>query len=140
MLYNPGLPAVMIAGGIGISPFRGMIKFALDSGFDEPIVLAYSARTPEEFAFRAELDSIAQRLKNLKVLYTVTRPKESKLSWKGRVGRIDEQFIREAAAGLENPNFYVAGLPEMVESTLGILQSRLGLPEERLWWEPFRGY
>ncbi|MFZ0698958.1 MAG: FAD-dependent oxidoreductase [Thermoplasmata archaeon] len=140
LIYVPTRPAVMIAGGIGITPFRGMTRFAVDRGVDQPITLLYSARVPEEFAFRTELDEMAQRHPKLRIVYTVTRPQEATVPWKGRVGRIDERLIREAAADLDAPNFYFAGLPEMIESTMEILRSRLGIPEERLWWEPFRGY
>jgi ferredoxin-NADP reductase len=140
LIYDPSVPAVMIAGGIGITPFRGMIRYALDTGATEPIALIYSARTPEELAFRSELDGMAARHKAVTIHYTITRPDETRIAWTGRVGRVDEQLIRDASAGLANPNYYFAGLPEMIDSTMEILRSRWGLPEERLWWEPFRGY
>jgi glycine betaine catabolism B len=140
LLYDPTRPTIMIAGGIGITPFRGMIRFAVDTGAKEPIVLLYSARTPEEFTFRSELDSLSKRHTHLSIHYTVTRPEEAGTRWRGRVGRIDEPMIREAARSLDQPNYLVVGLPELVESTVGMLGSRLGIPEDRINWEPFRGY
>jgi glycine betaine catabolism B len=140
LLYDPTRPTIMIAGGIGITPFRGMIRFAADTGAKEPIVLLYSARTPEEFTFRAELDSLSKRHSPLGIHYTVTRPEEAESRWRGRVGRIDEPMIREAARPLDHPNYLVVGLPEMVESTVGMLEGRLGIPEDCINWEPFRGY
>jgi ferredoxin-NADP reductase len=140
LIYDPTRPTLMIAGGIGITPFRGMIRFAVDTGAKEPIVLLYSARTPEEFAFRSELDSLARLHPDLRIHYTVTRPDEGGTRWRGRVGRIDEPMIRDAVGSLDRPNYLVVGLPEMVESTVRMLEGRLGIPEDRINWEPFRGY
>lgn len=140
LIYNPQAPAVMIAGGVGITPFRGMIRYAVDEGLATPITLLYSARTPEELAFRSELDELARRHPALTLRYSVTRPREGREPWTGLTGRIDEARIREASAPYTDPFYYVVGLPEMVQETLAVLQGRLGVPEERLWWEPFHGY
>lgn len=140
LVYDPSRPTVMIAGGIGITPFRGMLRYASDTRTTQPIVLLYSARTPEEFAFRAELDALAETNPNVQVRYTITRPQDAKGTWQGRVGRIDAGMIREASSQLDHPNFLVVGLPEMIEGTVRLLESSLGVPEERINWEPFRGY
>lgn len=140
LIYDPTRPTVMVAGGIGITPFRGMVRYAVDTGAKAPIVLLYSARTPEEFAFRSELEELRKAHPSLTIHYTVTRPPESAKPWQGRTGRIDEALLRESSSNLEEPNFLVVGLPEMIETTLQTLQSRLGVPEERINWEPFRGY
>lgn len=140
LIYDPTKPTVMIAGGIGITPFRGMIRYAVDTGSRTPIVLLYGARTPEEFAFKSELDTWARHHGHLDIHYTVTRPQESAAPWKGRTGRIDEEMIRQGSSGLDTPNYLVVGLPEMVEGTIEILQRKLGVPEDRINWEPFRGY
>jgi glycine betaine catabolism B len=140
LMYDPNRPTVMIAGGIGITPFRGMIRYAIDTGANSPIVLLYSARTPEELAFRTELDDMAKRHPSLAIHYTVTRPQDTLAGWTGRTGRIDERLLRESSSPLEEPNFLVVGLPEMIESTIAILEGPMGVPEDRINWEPFRGY
>ncbi|HZY70205.1 MAG TPA: FAD-dependent oxidoreductase [Thermoplasmata archaeon] len=140
LVYDPSRPTIMIAGGIGVTPFRGMIRFAVDSGFDQPIRLLYSARVPEEFAFREELDAMSGAHPDLGIVYSVTRPGTSRTPWTGRTGRIGEAAIREAAEPLDEPNFLVVGLPEMVSETVTLLGSRMAVPEERINWEPFRGF
>ena len=139
-LFQANRPALMMAGGIGITPFRGMLRFASDTGTRQPIALLYSARTPEELVFAPELDAIAEGHSNIRVYYTVTRPQDSKQGWAGRVGRIDEAWIRVHVRGLDRPMYYVAGLPEMVESVVTTLRDRLGVSEEDIDYEVFRGF
>lgn len=140
LLYDPRRPAVFIAGGIGITPFRGMMRYAADIGGDQPIVILYSARVPEEFAFQTELDRISRKHPQIDVRYTVTRPSESKVRWNGRTGRVEEEWVREALEGLTRPKVYVAGLPEMAQETLSMLRERLGFVEDDLEYEYFMGY
>ncbi len=66
-LFNGTRPSVYLAGGIGISPFRGMLRYAEDTGNAVPKRLLYSARVPEELVFRGELDRIALRSPQLRV-------------------------------------------------------------------------
>ena len=140
LFYSPTRPALFIAGGIGVSPFRGMMRYASDTGATQPIVLLYSSRVPEELAFRAELDAISAAHPHFRVWYTVTRPSESSLGWRGRTGRIDEAWIRDAVVGMSRPKVYVAGLPRMAHEMVAMLKERLGYPEEDLEYEYFMGY
>jgi NAD(P)H-flavin reductase len=131
---------VLIAGGIGVTPFRGMARYATDIGAQERIVLLYSARVPEEFVFRHELDALAASHPQFRVHYTVTRPAESNVGWEGRTGRITEDWIAEHLRELTRPKVYVVGLPGMAEELLESLRDRMGIPEDDLEYEYFRGY
>ena len=139
-LFDRSRPSVFIAGGIGITPFRGMLRYAEDTRDTSQKRLLYSARVPEEFVFREELDALARASPHVKVHYTVTRPAESKTAWEGRVGRIDTAWIHEIARSLDHPKFYVAGLPEMVEEMVAALGGPLKVPEDDIDYEMFRGY
>jgi len=139
-LYDRTRPSVFLAGGIGITPFRGMLRYAHDTGATPPRRLLYSARVPEEFVFRSELDSMAHSVPHFQVHYTVTRPSESREKWAGRVGRIDPAWIREVAAPLSRPLYYVAGLPEMVQEIVSALSGPLGVPADDIDFEVFRGF
>jgi len=139
-LLDPARPTVFLAGGIGITPFRGMMKYAADTGDSVERRLLYSARTPEELVFRSELDALSRSSPHLRALYTVTRPADSSTAWAGRVGRIDAEWIREVAKPLPSPRYYVAGLPEMVEETVRLLENSCGVPPGDIVFEMFRGY
>jgi ferredoxin-NADP reductase len=141
LFFDPERPALMIAGGIGVTPLRGMIRFAADRGLREPITLLYSARTPEELAFRAELDRLGSQHSELRTKYTVTRPTESARElWTGRVGRIDAAWVQEAARPLDRPKYYVVGLPEFLTEQLRILSTVLHAPRDDVVFEPFHGF
>lgn len=140
LLYDRARPAVFLAGGIGITPFRGMLRYARDTGSSSPVRLLYSARVPEEFAFRRELEELVGPPSPFRVHYTVTRPNESKEPWSGRVGRIDAAWVRECSHGLNRPKYYVAGTPSMVEELLGVLRDGIGASETDLEYEFFRGF
>jgi glycine betaine catabolism B len=133
-------PSIFLAGGIGITPFRGMYRYATDTGDTQERRLLYSARVPEELVFRKELDQIAQASPLRQVQYTVTRPAESAEPWNGRVGRIGVDWVREVAETLDRPKYYVAGLPEMVQEIVMVLAGRMGIPEDDIDYEVFRGF
>jgi glycine betaine catabolism B len=133
-------PSLFLAAGIGITPFRGMLRYAADLNDPLPRRLLYVARSSEEILFRAQLDHLAAEFPQFAVEYSITRPTEGPNPWTGRVGRIDEAWIREAAARMDRPKFYVGGRPEMVEPTLAVLAGPLGVPEDDVDYEVFRGF
>ena len=133
-------PSIFLAGGIGITPFRGMLRYASDRARAVPRRLLYTARTPEELVFREEFDRLAGSMPDLVVRYSITRPRESAAEWNGRLGRIDADWVREAAGSLPRPKYYVAGLPEMVETTVRTLRDRLDVPEDDVDYEIFHGF
>lgn len=139
-LFDPTRPSVFLAGGIGVTPFRGMLRFAADTDVRTPMTLLHSARVPEELIFRAELDELVRSRPNMRILYSITRPAESSSHWEGRVGRIDIDWIRAASSLETRPNFYVAGLPEMVDQTVATLTGPLRVPPDDIDYELFRGF
>lgn len=90
-------PQVMIAGGIGVTPYRSIIRYVADKNLNIPIHLIYANSLPEDIAFKAEFDQIVKEHANIKVSYTVSRPEESKVKWDGLTGRIDENMLRKLA-------------------------------------------
>src|SRR3989344_348529 len=84
------IPHIFLAGGIGITPFRSMIRYAADINISIPITLFTSFRTPESFIFQKELKEIESKHHWFKLAETVTQPENSKLKWLGNTGRIDQ--------------------------------------------------
>lgn len=137
---QPGRPAVMLAGGIGVTPFRSMMRYATDQRLEKPMVLVYSSRTPEAIVFRAELDELSRKNHALRILHTVTRPDESKVAWPGRTGRIDAALLREALRGVRHPLIYVAGPPGFVASSRQLLRDEAHVAELDVLTDEFDGY
>jgi ferredoxin-NADP reductase len=130
-------PAVLVAGGIGITPLKGMAEYAADKGLSIPIRLAYSNRSEDEIVYRQELHALEERNDRFRILYTLTRAADN--AWPGRTGRIDRELLNEAAQGLDDPIYYVSGTPGMIEGTLRLLRTA-GVPEAEIEFEAFRGY
>jgi ferredoxin-NADP reductase len=136
-VLDEGRPAVLLAGGIGVTPLKGMAEYASDRALPIPVRLIYSNSSEKEIAYRAELDELERRNPRFRVAHTLTG--EVPRGWKGSVGRIGEGHIREAAGGLDRPVYYICGKPSMVMAMLGLL-SNSGVPEEDMMVEIFRGY
>lgn len=136
-VLDEGRPAVLIAGGIGVTPLKGMAEYATDKALPIPVRLVYSNRTEEEIAYRAELDELTRRNPQFSVLHTLTGnpPK----GWEGSTGRIGARMLREAVRGLERPVYYVCGKTSMVAEMFRLL-SESGVPEDEVLVEVFRGY
>lgn len=131
-------PAVLVAGGIGITPLKGMMEYATDRNLSIDVVLVYSIRTPTEIAYKDDLEALARENPKIRILYTITRS-ESGQAWNGRVGRIDADLLRSAASGLHEPTYYVCGKPGLVEGVFEHLRA-LRVPRGRVMAEEFWGY
>ena len=132
-------PAVLVAGGIGITPFMSMLRHVASQGVARPITFVYSNRRPEEAAFLGELRRLEQRLPGFRLLPTMTGIAAGEDGWTGRAGRIDEALLREAVGQGAKPVCYVTGSPAFVAALREKLE-RLGVAEDDLRSEEFSGY
>ena len=126
---------VFIGGGIGITPFRDMIKYATDKKLQNKLTLVYSSRVPAEICYKNEWELWQRQNPNLKVVHTVT----DDALWQGRKGRINEAMIKESCNGLSNALFYIFGPPAMVEGLSQLLKS-MNIPQQNVKVEKFAGY
>src|SRR5438477_8323795 len=83
-------PAVLLAGGIGITPLKGMAEYAADKALPIPIRLIHSNRSEDEIVYRLEVDALEKQNPRFRVLYTLTR--NDGQGWQGRTGRIDQEL------------------------------------------------
>ncbi len=111
---------VLMAGGMGITPFRSVIKYAGDKNLHVKLTLLVSFSATEEMIFYDELTKIASEHSNIKVVYLSS-------------GRSPAGHLPGGA------KYYVAGSPEMVEATKQLLES-LRTPEEKVLTESFIDY
>ena len=136
---NTTRPAVLLAGGIGITPFRSLIRNAAESLSPRRLFLFYSVRVPEEAAFLDELREIEQRKMRYKFICTVTQPKKSRMAWRGETGRISIELLSKWIPDLSVPIYYIAGPPGMVTGVRRMLIGA-GVAEEDIRAEEFYGY
>ena len=109
-------PLVFLAGGVGITPFRSICRYAADAKTGHAITLFYSSRTPEETPFLEELGRIPEQNKDISVVITMTRAPVDPASWTGLRGRLDGETIKERCPVWEKAVYYVAGPPVMADA------------------------
>ncbi|MGZ4863853.1 MAG: ferredoxin--NADP reductase [Halobacteriota archaeon] len=125
-----------VAGGIGITPQRSIIRYATDSDLKTSIILIYSNRYEDRVAFSEDLDEMQKRNQNLKIHISITRPSKN---WRGQTGRISKSLIESMVPDYLERIFYMSGPPRMVEAVHNML-TELGLPETQIKQEDFLGY
>jgi glycine betaine catabolism B len=140
-------PAIFLSGGIGVTPFRSMIKYATDNQLPIRITMFDSNRNRENILFKKEFDDWANLNKNLKIIYTISDGEQQQSSstandWKGEYGRIDKSMILRYLDTnmLNNSIFYICGPPGMLKAMQSLLQGDLEIPKERIKVEEFTGY
>jgi ferredoxin-NADP reductase len=128
---------LLLTGGIGVTPFRSMIRYCVDKCLKTDIVLIYSNRYEWDIAFREEFDEIQRLNGNFRVVYTVTRPTEG---WSGPTGRVDAGLIRREAYDCHERVAYVSGPQLMVDEMVDVLRYGLGMSEDSVRYQYFTGY
>jgi ferredoxin-NADP reductase len=126
---------VFVAGGIGITVFRSMLRYIGATGLPYRITLVYSNRDRESAAFLDEIEELESRIDGLRVILTMTDDD----GWEGERRRLDADVIAELVGGLDGKQFLVAGPPEMAQAVADALLGA-GLPEDRVVVDKFSGY
>ena len=112
---DPRQKCVFIAGGIGITPFRSMITYLLDTHQQRPIVMFYANKTAGDIVYKDVFDR-AQRELGIKTIYTITDKQKLPPAWNARVGYISPQLIKDEVPDYLDCMFYISGPPAMVNS------------------------
>lgn len=117
-------PLVFIAGGIGVTPFMSLARFAAEEKLPHKITMIYSNRSPESAVYLSELHELAKQNPNFKLIENY--------------GPLTVDVLK--ANNLEAESlFYIAGPPGMVGMSHTTL-SGLGISDDNIIIEEFEGY
>lgn len=105
---------LMIAGGIGITPFISHLQTY--AGQSRDIVLLYFAREPQELAYKALLDALP-----ITVHYFVAEKSNSNTK---HAATLTDEIIQDAVADVGKRSVYISGPPQMVAHAKGLLQGK----------------
>ena len=128
-------PLVFIAGGIGITPFRSMLKYVAEQKLPFIITLIYSNRDQASTAYLQEMQNYTQTIPNFKLIPTMTEDP----NWPGEKRMINAEFIKEYFADINAQNYMVVGPPGMVAGVERTL-FETGILAENITKENFTGY
>lgn len=131
--------AVILTGGIGITPFRSIVLHAAKAKLPHRIILFYSNRRPEDAAFLEELQALQQESPNYLFIATVTHLEKSRKPWQGEKGHIGKAMLSRYAGDLDLPLYYIAGPPGMVSGLRAMLNDN-GVDDDDIRTEEFPGY
>ena len=136
---DPARAGVLIAGGIGITPFMSMLRQAANDQRQQRLILLYSNRRPEDAAFLAELQRLEGKNPNFRLVATMTQMLASHLPWAGQEGVVTAELVGSAVGDLSAPIFHIAGPPGMVEAMRQTL-NRAGIDDDDIRSEEFYDY
>lgn len=120
-------PIVMIAGGIGITPFLSIIRYVIENKLPYNINLIYSNSTVARSAYIKELRELSKNNEN----FTLSE----------NLGMLDTDFIKNKTKDFAGTTlWYICGLPEMVDSVRKDIVIEIGVKEENIRFESYSGY
>ena len=133
-------PIILLAGGIGITPFYSMAKTAAHQKLPHQIYLFYSNRRPEDAPFLLELAACAKTNPNFRCISTMTDIEKSQTPWHGLTGYINVEMISSNLEGdMKSARYYIAGPPKMTSAMYAMLVGA-GVDSDGIHTDEFAGY
>lgn len=130
---TPAIGLVLIAGGVGITPMRSIVRTMRDRGDRRPVLLLHAASSLDRMTFREEFESLAKELA-LTYVPVLEQPPDG---WTGERGWIDRALLeRHLPAQRAHWQCFVCGPPAMLDAMERLLP-QCGLPAERVHTERF---
>ena len=127
---------VFIAGGIGVTPYRSIMRNAVDSGSPLEALLLDFNRGLVDVSFRAEFEAIAAGMPSFRLVPVLSEPEPG---WTGELGRLDASLLRRHVSDMAGSLFWVSGPPPMVTSYMEVLD-QLGVAPDAMRKDNFTGY
>jgi ferredoxin-NADP reductase len=130
-------PAVFLAGGIGISPIRSILRKAAQERPAHRLYLFYSNREAEDAAFIEEFEDLTAQNSNFTFIPTLTGHRT--ISWPYEKGYINREMLTRYLLGLKGPIYYIAGPSGMVTAMTDLLNAS-GVSDDDVKSEEFGDY
>lgn len=132
-------PRVFVAGGVGIAPFRSLLREADATGSPLDATLFYSNRRPEDAVYLDEMTALANRLVGLRLIATMTRMQDSERPWSGETDHLGPAFLERHLGSLVGAQYYVVGSPVLIAGICAQLEDA-GVPGTDIRVELYTGY
>jgi len=135
MFHPEDRELIFLAGGIGITPIMGMLRYMRDTKDTRSAVLMYANRREDQIVFRDELEDMASGgYPDLTVVHVLSRPEDE---WTGETGHLNRKKIEKyCGTDLKGKAFYVCGPLKMADALITTLQD-MGVPQKKIRREIF---
>jgi ferredoxin-NADP reductase len=127
---------VFITGGIGVTPFRSILRYAVDTNTPISSLMLYFNRASSDIVFRNELENISLQMPTFSVVHALSQPEDG---WTGERGKLDELLLRKYVTDFDQAVFWISGPPPMVSACRSLLE-QIGVPDEAIRTDSFIGY
>ena len=127
-------PIILMGGGTGFSPLKGMLEHAFHIGMDRPIHLFCGAREKRDLYMDEMVQQWLKKYSNLK--YTAVLSDAAKQdNWQGETGFVHESVVKHYP-DLSGFDVYLSGPPPMVKAGMDLFYES-GLPETQIYSDSF---
>ncbi|MGH7236487.1 MAG: ferredoxin--NADP reductase [Nitrospiraceae bacterium] len=137
--HNQARAAVLLAGGIGITPFRSILLRAAREQLSHRLFLFYANRRPQDAPFLQELEALQRQNPSYTFVPSMTDMSRSDRSWQGETARINQAMLAKYLKSAASPIYYMAGPPGMVRAMRTLLNG-MGVDDDDIRTEEFAGY
>lgn len=137
MPSDPSQKLVFIAGGIGVTPFRSMIKNITDANLKKDVVMFYCASDAQEFVYK-DIFKKAEHY-GVKTIYVLGGKDPAPKNWIGETGYLTKDLIKKYTPDFKERKFYLSGPIAMVNTYKNLLKE-LGVSKTEIVTDYFPGY
>ena len=127
---------VFIAGGIGVTPYRSILRHAVDTKTPMNALMLYFNHSSADIVFRQELEDIARQVTTFSLVHVLSEPEPG---WAGERGKLNEALLRKWVPNLDQRLFWISGPPSMVMAYKALIK-QTGVPDESIRTDHFTGY
>lgn len=129
---------VFMAGGIGVTPFRSMLKYLIDTNEQRDIVVFYMNKTASEIAYTDVFKEAKERL-GVRVVFILTDPGATEGNPWAEGGPCDVAMIAKYVPDYKERKFYISGPHGMVSAFQQMLK-QMGVSTKRIIVDFFPGF
>ncbi len=132
VIRNPDKPAIFVATGTGIAPFRPMVTEYLSHPAAKDLTLVFGVRYEASLYYRAEFEAHAAQHPNFNFWPVLSRPEPS---WSGRTGHVQLHLL-EAIGDRRDMDVHICGMKAMVDDVRAILKA-MGFDRKQIIFEKY---
>ena len=129
---------VFLAGGIGVTPFRSMIKYLSDKNESRDIIMFYANKNYNDIAYQ-DIFSEAHKKIGTKTVYVVNDVSGMPAGFAHEAGNVTQKMIQAYAPDFKERYFYISGPKAMIDSFMSIL-GQMGVPQKNIKTDFFPGF
>ena len=129
---------IFVSGGIGVTPFRSMIKYLLDSNQKRDIVHFYLNNMEDDIAYKSLFDEAESKL-GIKTVYVLSDKEKISKTWKGESGYLTEEIVKKYLTDVEARTVFISG-PSVMVNVYKKLFSQKPLKASRIVTDYFPGF